>query len=162
MRDPNLNMDRNAHGKDQVETQDAEPRKSQTKTARVAFGTQLETYIPSAATSPPSASTGHQRSLTGLDKTQSGESSTSGGDIVPPESRRSPLASDLAPTNRRSTPALLRTKSDYGPRLGLDRATSGDEDEAFHIRHGWQEEYTSNEYLKILHSVSALPYPYIF
>lgn len=49
---------------------------------------------------------------------------------------------------------LKRTRSDYGPsRIGLDKQAPGDEEEDFAMRHGWQEEYTSSEYLKILHSV---------
>lgn len=162
MRDPNLNMERNAQGQEQTGTPDIGTRRSQNKTARVAFGPKLETFIPSSAASPPAAS-GHQRSLTGLDQTQSGESSNSAADLTATsESRRplvvSPQASDVVTPNRRSTPALLRTKSDFGPRLGLDRGPPSDDDEAFHIRHGWQEEYTSSEYLKILHSVSASCY----
>lgn len=49
---------------------------------------------------------------------------------------------------------LKRTRSDYGPsRVTLDKQALGDEEEDFAMRHGWQEEYTSSEYLKILHSV---------
>lgn len=51
---------------------------------------------------------------------------------------------------------LKRAKSDYGPsRITFDKV-AGDDDEDFAMRHGWQEEYTSSEYLKILHSVSAI------
>lgn len=158
MRDPNLDMERNTQGQDQTEAPDGGTQRSQNKTARVAFGPKLETFIPSSAASPP-ATTTHQRSLTDLHQAQTGESSTKTTDITPAsDSRRpvvvSPQASDVIAPNRRSTPALLRTKSDYGPRLGLDRAPPSDDDEPFHIRHGWQEEYTSSEYLKILHSVS--------
>ncbi|KAJ5616257.1 hypothetical protein N7537_001371 [Penicillium hordei] len=47
---------------------------------------------------------------------------------------------------------LKRAKSDYGPsRITFDKV-AGDDDEDFAMRHGWQEEYTSSEYLKILHS----------
>jgi regulator-associated protein of mTOR len=49
---------------------------------------------------------------------------------------------------------MKRAKSDYGPsRITFDKV-AGDDDEDFAMRHGWQEEYTSSEYLKILHSVS--------
>lgn len=49
---------------------------------------------------------------------------------------------------------LKRAKSDYGPsRATFDKPVVGDEEEDFAMRHGWQEEYTSSEYLKILHSV---------
>lgn len=52
---------------------------------------------------------------------------------------------------------LKRAKSDYGPsRITFDKV-AGDDDEDFAMRHGWQEEYTSSEYLKILHSVSYSP-----
>jgi hypothetical protein len=50
---------------------------------------------------------------------------------------------------------LHRTRSDYGPRSGIERSVSGEEDD-FAMRHGWQEEYTSSEYLKMLHSVGVI------
>lgn len=152
-------MENNTQDRDQTEAPDKGTQRSQGKTARVAFGPKLETFIPSSAAPPPPTSS-HQRSLTDLHPTQSGESSNKTTDITPASDARRPVAlspqtSDVVAPNRRSTPALLRTKSDYGPRLGLDRAPPSDDDEPFHIRHGWQEEYTSSEYLKILHSVSS-------
>jgi hypothetical protein len=51
---------------------------------------------------------------------------------------------------------LKRAKSDYGPsRVTFDHSVVGEEEEDFAMRHGWQEEYTSSEYLKILHSVRS-------
>jgi regulator-associated protein of mTOR len=52
---------------------------------------------------------------------------------------------------------LKRARSDYGPRGGSFEKPliiDNEEEEDFAMRHGWQEEYTSSEYLKVLHSVS--------
>lgn len=50
---------------------------------------------------------------------------------------------------------LLRAKSDLGPRgpspTGVDTST---EEENWELRHGWEDQYNSNEYLSILTSVS--------
>lgn len=160
MRDPNINMERNSQGQEQTGALDDGTQRSQNKTARVAFGPKLETFIPPSTTSPP-ATSGHQRSLTDLHQVQTGEPRIKATDDTEAADSQipvviSPPPSDAVAPNRRPTPALLRTKSDYGPRLGLDRGPpSDDDDEPFHIRHGWQEEYTSSEYLKILHSVSS-------
>ena len=45
-----------------------------------------------------------------------------------------------------------RTKSDYGPRRKEETATPTTEDNMAHIRHGWDSEYTSTEYLSFLQS----------
>lgn len=50
---------------------------------------------------------------------------------------------------------LKRAKSDYGPSRMIFDKSNEDDEEDFAMRHGWQEEYTSSEYLKILHSVSS-------
>jgi regulator-associated protein of mTOR len=49
---------------------------------------------------------------------------------------------------------LKRARSDYGPQRVTFDKSPGEDEEDFAMRHGWQEEYTSSEYLKILHSVS--------
>lgn len=51
-------------------------------------------------------------------------------------------------------PKVKRAQSDSGQRVENEqKAPASNEDYA--MRHGWQEEYTSTEYLKILHSVSS-------
>ncbi|KAJ5735118.1 Armadillo-like helical [Penicillium malachiteum] len=123
---------------------------------QVAFGPELETTIPTRERSPAPLSS-HHRSFTTVDHT-----STSIATPVRPTSSAGENAALLPnepprrPSPRRSEtsrPAMLkRAKSDYGPsRVTFDK-TPGDEEEDFAMRHGWQEEYTSSEYLKILHS----------
>ncbi|KAL1848459.1 Target of rapamycin complex 1 subunit kog1 [Paecilomyces lecythidis] len=156
MRDPSLNMESNTTGQQQLSTTTAngtEPRKHQNKSVRVAFGPDLDTYIPPRDESPAPGQ-GHHRSFTvhTLPPPQSRPTSSSAGEnpIVVPDSPPS-VTPDRASDSGRPT-TLKRAKSDYGPRLGLDKAATGDEEEDFAMRHGWQEEYTSSEYLKILHS----------
>lgn len=132
-------------------------RRNPNKSVRVAFGPELETTIPTRERSPAPLS-GHHRSLTAVEHKQPtlaphGRPTSSSGDNsavgeIPPR-RPSPRRSES------SRPAMLkRAKSDYGPsRITFDKV-AGDDDEDFAMRHGWQEEYTSSEYLKILHSVS--------
>lgn len=57
----------------------------------------------------------------------------------------------------RPTNALVRAKSDHWLKHEGDAAKKDEEDEDFELRHGWQDEYNSSEYLKILNSVSLLP-----
>lgn len=61
-----------------------------------------------------------------------------------------------AQTTRR--PQLLRATTDVGPRSQSPNpiAPSAKEDESWELRHGWDEEYNSEEYLSTLHSVSLL------
>lgn len=137
-----------------------EPRRHPNKLARVAFGPELETPIP-ARDRPEALATSH-RSFTTVEQKQqtlapparptsssAGESAAVGGSESPPR-RASPRRAESG------RPAQLkRVKSDYGPnRVTFDKPATGDEDEDIAMRHGWQEEYTSSEYLKILHSVS--------
>ncbi len=59
--------------------------------------------------------------------------------------------------NGRPKKQLLRAKSDLGPRgtspTGVD---GGIEEENWKLRHGWEDQYNSNEYLSILTSVSKI------
>lgn len=137
-----------------------EPRKNQGKSARVAFGPELERHIPPRDKSPiPSLP--HQRSFSTVEKNRSlaarpTSSSTEEGTVISKTTSR--LPSDYLSDVERPKPTLKRAKSDSGHRLGTSKAIS-DDDEDFAMRHGWQEEYTSTEYLKILHSVSMSGIP---
>ncbi|KAJ6081381.1 hypothetical protein N7499_006255 [Penicillium canescens] len=155
MRDPTTDME---HISQQPTNGSTAPRRNPNKSARVAFGPELETTIPSRERSPAPLA-GHHRSFTTVEQRQpslalpgrptssSGENLSSGIDSDAPPRRPSPRRSES------SRPAVLkRARSDYGPsRITFDKAP-GDDDEDFAMRHGWQEEYTSSEYLKILHS----------
>ncbi|XHF97444.1 hypothetical protein AWENTII_001030 [Aspergillus wentii] len=154
MRDPNLNMEQNNGIKPQAGSAQAEPRRNPSKTVRVAFGPDLETHIPPRERSPAPT---HHRSFTTFEQKQPpvstpGRPTSSGGEgggVVSDANARLPSPRPAEPAR---PAALKRTKSDYGPRAEFDRALAGEEEEDFAMRHGWQEEYTSSEYLKILHS----------
>lgn len=153
MKDPSLNMDGSKPSSQETVYANGEPRKNQGKSARVAFGPELERHIPPRDKSPiPSLP--HQRSFSTVEKNQSlaarpTSSSTEEGTVISKTTSR--LPSDYLSDVERPKPTLKRAKSDSGHRLGTSKAIS-DDDEDFAMRHGWQEEYTSTEYLKILHS----------
>ncbi|CAG8377650.1 unnamed protein product [Penicillium salamii] len=152
MRDPTTDMEPSSQ---QTTNGSTGSRRTPHKSVRVAFGPDLETTIPARERSPAPLA-GHHRSFTTVEHRQpsltpparptssSGDNSAVGE--APPR-RPSPRRSES------SRPAMLkRAKSDYGPsRITFDKV-AGDDDEDFAMRHGWQEEYTSSEYLKILHS----------
>jgi len=55
---------------------------------------------------------------------------------------------------RRGRPAALqRVRSDMGPQDRAERINAMAEENLLHMRHGWHDEYTSNEYLSLLNSV---------
>jgi len=51
-------------------------------------------------------------------------------------------------------PPLTRARSDYGPRRAAERGPKNGDDESWKMRHGWEDEYSSTEYLSLLNSVS--------
>src|SRR3984885_15669472 len=60
----------------------------------------------------------------------------------------------LGPRLRQDRPAALqRARSDLGPRQRSERVNKIAEEDLLHMRHGWHDEYTSNEYLSLLNSV---------
>lgn len=155
MRDPTANMEQDPQ--QPAANGATEPRRNH-KSVRVAFGPELETTIPARERSPAPLSS-HHRSFTTFEQKQPS--------LAPPARPTSSAGENVAlasdspprrPSPRRSESSrphmLKRTRSDYGPsRVALDKQVLGDEEEDFAMRHGWQEEYTSSEYLKILHSV---------
>ena len=59
----------------------------------------------------------------------------------------------------KARPDLLpRARSDFGPRNHQGASSPAPEDKLAHIRHGWDDEYTSNEYLSLLHSTFYMYY----
>jgi regulatory associated protein of mTOR len=70
--------------------------------------------------------------------------------LVAPATSRYPSTS----TSGRPQP-LQRAKSDFGPRHRTSRNVAILEDDLWRMRHGWEDEYTSNEYLALLNSVSS-------
>ncbi|CAI7585162.1 unnamed protein product [Penicillium pancosmium] len=154
MRDPTAEMEENTH--QATANGSSEPRRTN-KSVRVAFGPGLDSTIPARERSPAPLSS-HHRSFTTVEQKQpsltpparptssAGENAALAVDTPPPPRRPSPRRAET------SRPAMLkRARSDYGPsRALLDK--SADDEEDFAMRHGWQEEYTSSEYLKILHS----------
>jgi hypothetical protein len=51
--------------------------------------------------------------------------------------------------------ALQRARSDFGPRHRGERKAALVEEDLWRMRHGWEDEYTSNEYLALLNSVRS-------
>ncbi|KAJ5103779.1 hypothetical protein N7532_004308 [Penicillium argentinense] len=154
MRNPTADMEQN--NQQPATNGSNEPRRSN-KSVRVAFGPGLDSTIPARERSPAPLSS-HHRSFTTVEQKQPS--------LTPPARPTSSAGENAAavvdtpprrPSPRRartSRPAMLkRTRSDYtnGPHpVTFDK--SSDDEEDFAMRHGWQEEYTSSEYLKILHS----------
>ncbi|PWY95759.1 WD-repeat protein Mip1 [Aspergillus sclerotioniger CBS 115572] len=140
----------------QQQASNPEPRKSHHKSVRVAFGPDLETHIPPRDRSPAPVP-GHHRSFTTVEPKQppvitpERPTSSSAGENPALIESNGRLISDRASDSARPS-MLKRARSDYGPRVGLDKSFAGDEEEDIAMRHGWQEEYTSSEYLKVLHS----------
>ncbi|KAL2868570.1 ubiquitin-binding TORC1 subunit KOG1 [Aspergillus lucknowensis] len=157
MRDPTKDMEqRNTTPKQASSFQADPPRRSNQKSVRVAFGPDLETHVPPRERSPAPLSTHHHRSFTSVEQKQSPQvrPTSSSGENSSNAENSSRYTSDQTSDNARPTAALKRAKSDYGPRGGSDKPVviDNDDEEDFAMRHGWQEEYTSSEYLKILHS----------
>lgn len=172
MKDPHRNMDhQNLSLKRQTPTAQVE-RRNPNKLVRVAFDPDVDSHDPPRDKSPaPPAGHSHahhHRSFTAIDQkllplpqsaaaTSSGRptsSSAGDGPAAVASEERPRLTSDRASdSGARPTAALKRARSDYGPRIDVDRSVFGDDDEDIAMRHGWQEEYTSSEYLKVLHSV---------
>ena len=147
-------MDESQVSNQQALSAHSEPRKHQNKPTRVAFGRQLERHIPPRDESP-TRSLAHHRSFSTVEKNQPvlsrlSSSSTGESAIVSKNSSQSPT--DNGSETDRPKPTLKRAKSDSGQALGAGKPVADDEED-FAMRHGWQEEYTSTEYLKILHSV---------
>ncbi|KAK2734310.1 hypothetical protein FQN57_001715 [Myotisia sp. PD_48] len=129
---------------------------NQTKTARVSFGPNLHKQGSNPTTHPPNSSSVRSsqvsQSLPG--KQQNG--SPNGGEYSAREDSNSssnqPQPKNRPVLNGRPKPALVRAKSEHWHDLGLENGIRGNEDDDFQLRHGWQDEYTSSEYLKILSS----------
>ncbi len=137
-------------------TQGTETRRNQQRSVRVTFGPQADIYFPPANDAPAG---GHQRSRTDVEQIQSerllnARFDNRTGPNAPPPGQTPESRPDVASRNGRPISTLVRAKSDHWSRSGLDNGISTDGDEDFQLRHGWQEEYTSSEYLKILNSVS--------
>ena len=67
-------------------------------------------------------------------------------------------ARDLEAAIQRRPSPLARTRSDYGPRSRENGGSSPGEDKPTHIRHGWDDEYNSDEYLSLLNSTFYMYY----
>ncbi|KAL4980449.1 raptor N-terminal caspase like domain-containing protein [Aspergillus desertorum] len=158
MRDRTLDMEQRNTTPQQASSLQAEaPRRTTQKSVRVAFGPDLEIHIPPRQRSPAPLSN-HHRSFTTVEHHKppppARPTSSSGENTTPTESGSRLNSDQDSSDNVRPTAALKRAKSDYGPRGGFDKPVfvDNDDEEDFAMRHGWQEEYTSSEYLKVLHS----------
>ncbi|OJD12341.1 hypothetical protein AJ78_07048 [Emergomyces pasteurianus Ep9510] len=155
MKDPDFDMDRTAPVQQYPNmAQGAGPQqRGQGKSVRVAFGPQVDEYIPPPNDAPPPSALSHQRSRTTIvDQLQN--SARSNASQAPSNSADvdTRAVSPAVTKNVRPTPTLIRAKSEHYPRLYVENGVPHGDDEDFQLRHGWHEEYTSSEYLKILNS----------
>lgn len=163
MRDPKLDMESRFPNRSTSELKGPQGREH-----RVAFGLDMNGYAPRAAetnesTSAPDEGSGGlvDRQMNGLarPKTAAGLNATTYDEL-----HRAQTTGEAGPNGNMSNgnslrygrpPApLLRAKSDYGPRRGSEKGAHGSDDEESQMRHGWEDEYTSSEYLALLNSVS--------
>ncbi|PGH09861.1 hypothetical protein AJ79_05587 [Helicocarpus griseus UAMH5409] len=158
MRDPNFDVDRSTPAqRHQNMAQGVGSQRDQGKSVRVAFGPQVDEYIPPSNDAPPPPSAPvHQRSKSTVQQFQgdkqpdtarapssSADADTTGqktGPVSPPVTR-----------NVRPTPTLVRAKSEHYPRFPTENVVHNEDDEDFQLRHGWHGEY-SVEFLKVLSS----------
>jgi regulator-associated protein of mTOR len=166
MRDPNFNMEPNQNGQPTAASGSTakDSRRSQNRAVRVTFGPDTDTHIlPRGRDASPTPLASHHRSFTTIETQRPDRPDRSPTPVRPSsssgENTNTPVGTETPPgrphirlTNGGRPAALQRARSDYGPRSGLDIVSSAEDDD-FAMRHGWQEEYTSSEYLKILHSV---------
>ncbi|PCH03585.1 Armadillo-like helical [Penicillium occitanis (nom. inval.)] len=130
-------------------------RRNQNRSVRVSFGPTPDSVIPARDRSPTPLNS-HHRSLTEVEPQESPSAQAAlRFDDSFNDSNGATTTDTLAPPSRpsggRPTP-LQRAKSDYGPRSVVSSQATTNEEDDFAMRHGWQEEYTSTEYLKLLHS----------
>lgn len=150
-------MDHKPNGQPHATNLAATGEQRKTKTVRVTLDS--NTPVPTRERDPsPSALGHHHRSLTHIDVQRPSVSTVASNGRPSSEDKPSAEDANAAPA-RPSTggrpAALHRARSDYGPRVGRDQPIQAEEDDVA-MRHGWQEEYTSSEYLKLLHSVGFL------
>uniref|UniRef100_A0A093V0F4 WD repeat-containing protein mip1 n=1 Tax=Talaromyces marneffei PM1 TaxID=1077442 RepID=A0A093V0F4_TALMA len=159
MRDPDLIMEHSNHNGDTQSGPTSSMngiRRNQNRSVRVSFGPTPDSVIPARDHSSTPLN-GHHRSLTEV------ESQESPSAQLAPRSDGSPNDSNGVATTETLTPPshpsiggrpapLQRAKSDNGPRSVVSGQATTNEEDDFAMRHGWQEEYTSTEYLKLLHS----------
>ncbi|KAI1966547.1 Target of rapamycin complex 1 subunit kog1 [Ophidiomyces ophidiicola] len=151
MRDPKLDMYINARTRPQTVEQMG--RNIQAKSARVSFEPQVEVYDAAPTDSrAPSMNNHHSRSQT-VTFQGNGHIDVSNTPVSGATTPAEPTRPGLLPLrSARPTPTLVRAKSEHWIQNGQENGAGEDDGEDFELRHGWQEEYTSSEYLKLLNS----------
>ncbi|EER23305.1 WD-repeat protein mip1, putative [Coccidioides posadasii C735 delta SOWgp] len=151
MRDPKLDMYMNA--KPQSQTAEQMQGQVQNKSVRVSFEPQVESYDSlTPELRPPALS--HHRSQT-VNFEGNGHidvSNSASGTATPASGQASARIAEPVMRSARPTSTLVRAKSDHWLKSDGENDAKKDDDEDFELRHGWQEEYNSSEYLKILNS----------
>ncbi|EGC42377.1 WD40 repeat-containing protein [Histoplasma capsulatum var. duboisii H88] len=159
-RSPNFDMDQTAPAQKYPNmAQGAGPQqRGQGKSVRVAFGPQVDEYIPPSNNAPSPTAPGHQRARTTVaEQLQSNGRPNSSQAPSSSADGNKGTASPAVTRNLRPIPALIRAKSEHFPKFGVENGAPHSDDEDFQLRHGWHEEYTSSEYLKILNSRILTP-----
>lgn len=130
-------------------------RRSQNRSVRVSFGPTPESIVPARDRSPTPLNS-HHRSLTEVEPQDASSAQPSPRFDVSLNDTNGATTAETPPSRSSMggrPAAFQRAKSDYGPRSVISSQTTTNEEDDFAMRHGWQEEYTSTEYLKLLHSV---------
>ena len=159
MRDPTLNGETRSH-------RDRRLTPLHERQTRVAIGLGVtENVVTNGHDSPTKAINGHDedepnaigllRSKTTfeVDSTHEkshGQQRTRGAHGVVPVTPQS-----STPLRRGRPPPLQRLRSDGAARSRAGRRTALAGEEQLHMRHGWEDEYTSNEYLSLLSAVGT-------
>lgn len=152
MRDPNLAA--NPQSANHLSVRPPHGRQT-----RVALGLEANgedtSLINTHNRSTTSDQNGHIRVVHGRDV--NGERGESKNHATPPNEAAPPTGPVTAPTSQVSASgraqALQRARSDLGPRHRDDRNATVVEEDPWHMRHGWHEEYSSKAYLAALNSV---------
>lgn len=167
MRDPKLNMDgkismaASAYGREELDHE-----ASRSAHSRVNFGPGLNGTGPVLNNQRPGTSHGGElmgingrqlsnvaairpKSSVGLNGTYDElyRTQVANGNVPEAEPPEAPQLRSGRP------PPLARAKSDYGPRRAAEGGPHEGDDESWKMRHGWEDEYSSTEYLSLLNSV---------
>ncbi|EAS36468.3 TORC1 growth control complex subunit Kog1 [Coccidioides immitis RS] len=151
MRDPKLDMYMNA--KPQSQTVEQMQGQAQNKSVRVSFEPQVESYDSLTPELRPPALSHHRSQTVNFEGNGHIDVSNSvSGTATPASGQASARIAEPVMRSARPTSTLVRAKSDHWLKSDGENDAKKDDDEDFELRHGWQEEYTSSEYLKILNS----------
>ncbi|KMP01826.1 hypothetical protein CIRG_01965 [Coccidioides immitis RMSCC 2394] len=141
------------NAKPQSQTVEQMQGQAQNKSVRVSFEPQVESYDSLTPELRPPALSHHRSQTVNFEGNGHIDVSNSvSGTATPASGQASARIAEPVMRSARPTSTLVRAKSDHWLKSDGENDAKKDDDEDFELRHGWQEEYTSSEYLKILNS----------